>query len=218
MSDFPKSNSMAPSIHAMSHFFSASFTEMVSQRTEELLAATALLNDLNKTWLKLLDGRNVAGKNTHLSGLGWDVHLHAVSPSALYSHAASLVSRYRSRALGNGSVLGGRDIHILRLVDSLRATVSISLLHVFVGPVARGHFCDSAPPKSWYKHTWCGRAKVNWILSGATSAYVRFRSGWAVLKVEERALRAVRATRREFIVVVDVCAGRQCLRLPQGEL
>lgn len=44
-------------------------------RTEELLAATTLLNDLNETGLQLLDGWNVVCKNTHLTRLGWDVDL-----------------------------------------------------------------------------------------------------------------------------------------------
>ena len=47
---------------------------------------------------------------------------------------------------------------------------------------------------------------------------MRFRSGWAVLKVDGRALRALRATRREFIVVFDGCAVRQWLRMSQRVL
>ncbi len=45
------------------------------RRTEELLAASALLNDFDKTGLQLLDGGNVVGEDTHLSGLGGDVDL-----------------------------------------------------------------------------------------------------------------------------------------------
>lgn len=48
------------------------------RRTEELLAATGLLNNLNKTGLELLDGGNVAGEDTHLAGLCGNVHLDAV--------------------------------------------------------------------------------------------------------------------------------------------
>lgn len=51
------------------------------RRTEELLAAASLLNDLNKTGLELLDGGNVAGEDTHLAGLGGDVHLGAALES-----------------------------------------------------------------------------------------------------------------------------------------
>lgn len=47
--------------------------------TEELLAAAGLLNNLNKTWLQLLDRRNVVGEDTHLSRLGWKVDLYAVA-------------------------------------------------------------------------------------------------------------------------------------------
>jgi hypothetical protein len=47
-------------------------------RTEELLAGAGLLNDLNETRLELLDGGNVVGEDTHLTGLGGNVHLNAV--------------------------------------------------------------------------------------------------------------------------------------------
>lgn len=55
--------------------------------TEELLAGTAFLHDLNETGLKLLDGGNVVGKDTHLTGLSGDVDLDTVveKPSALRS-------------------------------------------------------------------------------------------------------------------------------------
>lgn len=47
-------------------------------RTEVLLGSTALLNDLNETRLQLLNGGNVVGKDTHLTGGGGDVDLGAV--------------------------------------------------------------------------------------------------------------------------------------------
>lgn len=46
-------------------------------RTEELLAPTGLLNDLDKTRLQLLDGRNVLGEDAHLARLSGDVDLDA---------------------------------------------------------------------------------------------------------------------------------------------
>lgn len=48
--------------------------------TEELLALAALLNDLNEARLQLLDGGDVVGENTHLSGRGGDVNLNTVDP------------------------------------------------------------------------------------------------------------------------------------------
>lgn len=90
---------MPCAVSALCHFYGAA-------RTEELLAATALLNDLNKTWLELLDGRHVAGEDTHLSRLGWDVHLYAVLPSVF----GSFVTRSCCdivRVLGSGSVWVG---------------------------------------------------------------------------------------------------------------
>lgn len=46
--------------------------------TEELLAGTALLHDLNETGLELLDGGDVVGENTHLTRLSGDVDLDTV--------------------------------------------------------------------------------------------------------------------------------------------
>ncbi len=47
----------------------------VTGRTEKLLAGTALLHDFDKAGLELLDGGNVVGEDTHLSGLSGDVDL-----------------------------------------------------------------------------------------------------------------------------------------------
>lgn len=46
-------------------------------RTEELLGTAGLLDDLDNAGLELLDGRDVAGEDTHLTALGGDVHLYA---------------------------------------------------------------------------------------------------------------------------------------------
>lgn len=43
--------------------------------TEELLAGAALLHNLNETGLELLNGGNVVGEDTHLTGLSGDVDL-----------------------------------------------------------------------------------------------------------------------------------------------
>lgn len=47
-------------------------------RTEVLLGGTALLNDLDETGLELLDGGNVVGEDTHLTGGGGNVDLGTV--------------------------------------------------------------------------------------------------------------------------------------------
>ena len=47
-------------------------------RTEVLLVGTVLLKDLNETGLELLDGGNVVGEDTHLTGGGGDVDLGTV--------------------------------------------------------------------------------------------------------------------------------------------
>lgn len=49
------------------------------RRTEELLGATALLNNLNETGLQLFDRGNVVGEDTHLTGLGGNVDLDTIS-------------------------------------------------------------------------------------------------------------------------------------------
>jgi len=73
----------------------------MSKRTEELLAATSLLDDLDKTRLELLDGRDMVGQDTHLTRLGWDIHLYAVVSSVwqfvAYPHIF-LIHSYRYSA------------------------------------------------------------------------------------------------------------------------
>lgn len=57
-------------------------TEYGVGRTEVLLAGTVLLEDLNETRLELLDGGNVVGEDTHLTGGGGDVDLGTVIAKA----------------------------------------------------------------------------------------------------------------------------------------
>lgn len=47
-------------------------------RTEVLLGGAALLEDLDETGLELLDGGNVVGEDTHLTGGGGNVDLGTV--------------------------------------------------------------------------------------------------------------------------------------------
>lgn len=49
-----------------------------NRRTEVLLGGATLLNNLDETGLELLDGGNVIGKDTHLTGGGGDVDLGPV--------------------------------------------------------------------------------------------------------------------------------------------
>lgn len=53
------------------------------KRTEELLAASGLLNNLNEAGSQLLDGGNVASEDTHVTSLGGDVDLDAVGAQML---------------------------------------------------------------------------------------------------------------------------------------
>lgn len=48
-----------------------------SAREEELLVAARLLDDLDQTRLQLLDGGDVVGEDTHITGLGGKVDLDA---------------------------------------------------------------------------------------------------------------------------------------------
>ena len=51
----------------------------LGKHTEEALGATALFDDLEETGPELLDGRDMVGKNTHVTRGGGDVDLDAVS-------------------------------------------------------------------------------------------------------------------------------------------
>lgn len=53
-------------------------------RTEELLRLAGLFDDLNYTGSQLLDAGNVAGEDTHVSGLGGNVDLDTVVPRNPY--------------------------------------------------------------------------------------------------------------------------------------
>lgn len=64
------------------------------RRTEELLGGTGLLNDLNEAGLELLDRRNVVGQDTHLTGLGGQVHLHTVPNNQYFSHILTHTLQY----------------------------------------------------------------------------------------------------------------------------
>jgi hypothetical protein len=57
------------------------------KRTEELLAGTAFLDDFDQTGLQLLDGRDVVGEDTHLTGLGRNVDLDDILGSVDGLHA-----------------------------------------------------------------------------------------------------------------------------------
>ena len=46
--------------------------------TEELLRLAALFKDFDEARSQLLDARDVAGEDTHVSGLGGDVDLDAI--------------------------------------------------------------------------------------------------------------------------------------------
>ena len=46
-----------------------------SSGKEELLGGALLLDDLDQSWLELLDGWDVVGEDTHLAGIGSDVDL-----------------------------------------------------------------------------------------------------------------------------------------------
>jgi hypothetical protein len=47
-------------------------------RTEELLASSTLLNNLNESWLQLLNRWHVVGKDTHISRLSGNVDLNNI--------------------------------------------------------------------------------------------------------------------------------------------
>jgi hypothetical protein len=70
-----------------------------STRQEELLVAAVLLDDLDQTGLQLLNGGNVVGEDTHITGLGGKVNLDA---------AESVMSVIARSHRGLGRAGGGR--------------------------------------------------------------------------------------------------------------
>ena len=75
-------------------------------RTEELFAASALLDDLDEARLQLFDRRNVVCENAHLALLGRDVDLDAAE------NLAEILGQW------TGGRSGRREnVHIGRFVD-----------------------------------------------------------------------------------------------------
>ena len=66
--------------------------------TEELLATTAFLNDLDESWLQLLDGWDVVGEDTHLTSLCGKVDLDTVEQNIVsFGNSSSVVVRMNGR-------------------------------------------------------------------------------------------------------------------------
>jgi len=82
-----------------------------SARQEELLAATALLNDLDQTGLQLFDGRHVVRQHTHLAGFRGKVDLDAAEFPLVFVRGLRDVGRVSG------------DVHILGLVKRLCADI-----------------------------------------------------------------------------------------------
>lgn len=94
--------------------------------TEELLGATAFLNDLNETGLQLFDRGNVVGEDTHLTGLGGNVDLDTISRRMAIS---------QSRGKGNVAVSAeDRNVHVGGLEEVLHELTRTKLA---IGPFKR---------------------------------------------------------------------------------
>jgi hypothetical protein len=80
-------------------------------RTEELLGGTVLLNNLDEARLELLNGGNVVGEDTHLTGGGGDVDLGTV-----FAKVGQYLRKGRRHGGGRKSM---ENVHASRLVDGL---------------------------------------------------------------------------------------------------
>lgn len=63
-----------------------------SSRKEELLGGSGLLDDLDQTWLELLNGWDVVGEDTHLSGVGGDIDLDDILGGVDLLYGAGIIS------------------------------------------------------------------------------------------------------------------------------
>lgn len=128
-----------------------------SSGKEELLGGSGLLDDLDQSWLELLNGWDVVGEDTHLSGIGGDVDLD--------------------------DILGGVDLLYSAYVSAIRSILPCSCpssVHASFGPLV---YIQSTPAPSplfhllqpslpaistfafKFLHTSCGRDKLNLICS-----------------------------------------------------
>jgi hypothetical protein len=88
-------------------------------RTEVLLGGAALLNDLDETGLELLDGGNVVGEDTHLTGGGGDVDLGTVIAKVGQYLGKGRRHRRRGRKWKH-------NVHASRAVDGLSINYQVS--------------------------------------------------------------------------------------------
>ena len=88
-------------------------------RTEVLLGGAALLEDLDETGLELLDGGNVVGEDTHLTGGGGNVDLGTVIAE---------VRQYlrKGRRHRRHGCKWKHNIHASRAVDGLSINYQVS--------------------------------------------------------------------------------------------
>lgn len=63
-----------------------------SSRKEELLGGSGLLDHLDQSWLKLLNGWDVVGEDTHLSGVGGNVDLDDILGGVDLLYGADIIS------------------------------------------------------------------------------------------------------------------------------
>ena len=103
-------------------------------RTEVLLGGATLLNNLNETRLQLLDGGNVVGKDTHLTGGGGDVDLGPV---------VAKVRQSRHSREGAGGRRCFKNIHAGRAVDGLSERMQVS-----------PRIQELGGPTGWVRRTW----------------------------------------------------------------
>lgn len=99
--------------------------------TEELLAATRLLNDLHEAGLQLLNGWDVLCEDTHLSRFGRNVDLHAIRNTLAPACSSNLLDD----CIVSSVTFCRVDAHILTLVDCLmrQRQTQLDLVGRYVG-------------------------------------------------------------------------------------
>ena len=109
-----------------------------STRQEELLAAALLFNNLDQTRLQLLDGGDVVGQDTHVTGFRGQVDLDA-APCLSSVFARSQCGIFRN----------GVDVHILGLVDRLQIGMSAPILSEFTQFTKRSRPVPIIEMRTW---------------------------------------------------------------------
>jgi hypothetical protein len=151
-------------------------------RTEELLAATALFNNLDETWLQLFNRWHVVCQYTHIASLCGKIYLNTASCQScddrieVELHIGALVDGLSTQSQLFSSISQLIDIDLSRLNESYLMGESQGQLDLVGSNIGIASSLDRGPEE--------GRAHSECRASNPSGAHCRLRYGRG--SIEER--------------------------------